>query len=114
MSDVIIIPRLAMDDDADTPGQPGWAKVVIRGDDGETRPTKPIIRCNCGRWTGIALHHVHADGTVTASFFHSAEPYVWTHPDGTQRTSHDPDGCGWHVMIRLADYDLGEFPPHAE
>jgi len=65
---------------------------------------KPIIRCNCGRWCGIGLHHVHADGAVTASFFHSK---------GTNfAIGEDPYGCGWHVFIKLLDYDGGDFPPN--
>lgn len=62
---------------------------------------KPLIRCQCGELTGIGLHHVHADGTVTASFFH-------------QRGSEYPEdmrGCGWHVHLKLLDYDCGDFPP---
>jgi hypothetical protein len=53
---------------------------------------KPLIVCNCGKPCDIGLHHVHADGLVTASFFHQP-------------------GCGWHVFIKLLDYDRGEFLP---
>lgn len=48
-------------------GQPGWCQPV----DSDGNKLKPIIRCNCGWYCGIGLHHVHADGTVTASFFHT-------------------------------------------
>lgn len=62
---------------------------------------KPLIRCNCGQLTGIGLHHVHADGTVTASFYHKRGI---VHPE-------DPNGCEWHVWLKLLDYDCGDFPP---
>lgn len=58
---------------------------------------KPIIKCECGTWCGIGLHHVHPDGTVTASFFHSKAEM--------------PDGCDWHVSLTLADWTGAEFPP---
>lgn len=89
--------------DCESPG-PCWIP-IIWGD--PPRPSKPLIKCNCGKVTGIGLHHVHADGTVTASFFHSAER-EFTHNGKTY--SHDP-GCGWHVFLQLLDYDQGDFPP---
>lgn len=70
---------------------------------GTEKPCKPLIKCNCGRISGIGLHHVHADGTVTASFFHDAAP----HPE----IGYAGGGCGWHVFLKLADYDQGDFPP---
>lgn len=92
------IPKIKHDD----PG-PGW--IPIQNADGV--PLKPLIKCQCGRITGIGLHHVHADGTVTASFFDSQEGR-FTHNGKTY--SHEP-GCGWHVFLKLQDYDCGEFPP---
>ena len=68
---------------------------------------KPVIKCKCGAVCNIALHHVHSDGTVTASFFHSQES-TFTH-NGKQY-SHTP-GCGWHVWLKLLTYDMGDFPP---
>jgi len=62
---------------------------------------KPSIICKCGVHCGINLHHVHSDGRVTASFYH-------------KRTSEQPKthkGCGWHVFLKLLDYDKGDFPP---
>lgn len=91
------IPHITTRLDDNTPGQPGWG--TVRTADGKL--CKPIIRCNCGRWVGIGLHHVHSDGTVTASFYH-------------QRGNIPPadtEGCEWHVHIKLLDYDLGDFPP---
>jgi hypothetical protein len=85
--------------DYDSPA-PCWIPTQ-RNDNGQ--PTKPLIKCNCGRIFGIGLHHVHADGTVTRSFFHAKEALPdqgW--PGG---------GCGWHVWLRLKDYDCGDFPP---
>ncbi len=67
---------------------------------------KPLIKCNCGKVCNIGLHHVHADGRVTASFYH-AEYREWT--EGGKTYSHEP-GCGWHVFLKLKDYDLGNFP----
>jgi hypothetical protein len=49
------------------------------------------------------LHHVHADGTVTRSFFHDSAP----HPE----IGYAGGGCGWHVWLKLKDYDCGDFPP---
>lgn len=93
------IPHITTRLDDTTPGNPGWGTVT----DTQGRVQKPLIRCNCGRWSGIALHHIHADGTVTASFYHKR---------GTnQIVGEDPDGCEWHVWLKLLDYNLGEFPP---
>ncbi len=69
-------------------------------------PAKPLIKCNCGKVCGIGLHHVHADGTVTDSFFH-ANVSEFMHNGKKYFT--DP-GCDWHVWLKLLDYDCGEFP----
>jgi hypothetical protein len=82
-------------------GSPAWECPVTS--DGVV--CRPIIRCNCGRWCGIGAHHVHADGIVTASFFHA-------HSSTGLKYSTD-DGCGWHVFLKLKDYDKGEFKPEA-
>jgi hypothetical protein len=99
------IPKLA-DDDFQHGGPPGWKQPVRKLDDGTYQKVKPIIRCNCGMLCGIALHHVHADGTVTASFYHKKGPA------GSADFS-SPDGCEWHVFLKLKDYDGGDFPPEA-
>ena len=80
MSDVIKIPQVLFYDYTD----PKQCCVAIN--DGEN-PCKPVIRCICGEYTNIALHHVHADGKVTNSFYH---------------TNGNP--CGWHVFIFLENY----------
>jgi hypothetical protein len=99
------IPKLADDDFQHSgPGQPGWAQPERKNDDGTYTKVKPIIRCNCGMLCGIGLHHVHADGTVTASFYHKKGPA------GSADHS-SPDGCEWHVFLKLLNYDGGEFPP---
>ncbi len=99
---VITIPQLPHDgsvwEDFPVVGQPGWWRVREYGTE---KQLKPLIRCNCGHVTGIGLHHVHADGTVTASFFDQA---------GTEYPAR-PDGCGWHVFLKLADWDGGDIPP---
>jgi hypothetical protein len=92
------IPRL---ESCEEPG-PGWLAVSYDG-----KPLKPLIKCNRGKICGISLHHVHADGAVTASFYHSeASSFV----EGGRTYQHTP-GCGWHVFLKLKDYDCGDFPP---
>lgn len=76
---------------------PCWIPVV----DSDGNRVRPNIRCKCGSYCGIGLHHVHPDGTVTASFYHQkkegqTKPHI---------------GCEWHVFIKLADYDWGEYLP---
>ena len=95
MAETIEIPKIGHDD----PG-PGWIAIEEYG---TGKPCKPAIKCNCGHVSGIGLHHVHADGTVTASFFHDSAP----HPD----IGYPGGGCGWHVLLKLKDYDQGDFPP---
>lgn len=82
----IEIPHITTKLDDSTPGNPGWGKVT----DIEGNIKKPIIRCNCGRWCGIGLHHVHADGTVTASFYHKR--------GNNFSIGEDLEGCEWHVF----------------
>jgi hypothetical protein len=73
----------------------------------EGKICRPLIKCQCGRITFIDLHHVHADGIVTASYFDSkASEFV----NNGKTYAHTP-GCGWHVFLKLKDYDQGEFPP---
>lgn len=84
------------------PNYPVWAPMVSYGDH---QPLKPIIRCNCGKWVELKLHHVHANGTITASFYHKR---------GTNLAiGESPDGCEWHVFLQLLDYNCGDFPPEA-
>jgi hypothetical protein len=83
--------------DYDSDVKPAWLPVV--GKDGT--PLKPIIRCKCGELAGIGLHHVHADGRVTASFFHPVEGWA----------KHDTPGCGFHEYLELDDYGGGEHRP---
>ncbi|MEQ9393290.1 MAG: hypothetical protein RLO03_13890 [Balneola sp.] len=53
---------------------------------------KPIIICKCGRGTVIDNHTLHKDGRVTASYYHSESM---------------PLGCGWHVFLRLKNWNGG-------
>jgi hypothetical protein len=97
--------------DYDTPG-PCWIPRVLTENGvialyGPGTPLKPSIRCKCGEVCNIALHHVHADGRVTRSFYH-AEFREWE--ENGKKYTHEP-GCGWHVFLKLLDYNLGEFPP---
>jgi hypothetical protein len=76
-------------------GHPAWFSVQ----DKDGNKLKPIVRCNCGYFCGLGLHHIYTDGTVTASFFHTQEC--------------DPGrGCGWHVHLKFLEYDQGEFLPN--
>jgi len=97
MAETVEIPKIKDGDDWYAKSA-AWASVV----DTDGNKLKPHIRCNCGQWSGIRLHHVHVDGTVTASFFHATKAQ---HPQG------DDSGCGWHVMLKLKDYSDGDFPP---
>ena len=73
----------------------------------EGRRIKPAIICNCGKTCNIGLHHVHADGTVTRSFYDSKESVF---VEGGKTYSHIP-GCGWHVWLKLKDWSGEDFPP---
>jgi hypothetical protein len=102
MADAITIPRLSNEgsvwDDFPVVGKPAW---FSSKEFGTGKTLKPLIRCNCGHVSGIGLHHVHADGTVTASFYHKKGN---TYPE-------DPEGCEWHVFLKLADWTGEDIPP---
>jgi hypothetical protein len=105
MAETVTIPHLGGEDhewDNKVAGKPGWYSVRMYG---SNEKAKPHIRCNCGEVTGIGLHHVHADGKVTASFWHAKEPME------QQGHKMPGGGCGWHVYLILADYNDGDFPP---
>lgn len=104
-NDPVVIPEIHWKDEDTHPG-PGWIRLFTLVNE-ERVPVKPLIKCKCGTVTGIALHHVHADGRVTASFFDSKD----TSFVNNGKTYTHPPGCGWHVYIKLEGYDLGEFPP---
>lgn len=98
MAETITIPRLSHDEeDFSVVGKPGWFATV--NSKGEI--LKPIIRCNCGHLTGIGLHHVHSDGTITQSFYHKK---------GTEYPE-DPNGCEWHVHLKLDNWTGQDIPP---
>jgi hypothetical protein len=86
------IPKGSYDD----PVAPAW----LPTQDKDGAPGKPIIRCACGRLAGIGAHHVHADGRVTASFFHPTSGW------GSEGT-----GCGFHEFLELDGYDGPEWVP---
>lgn len=102
MADVVTIPKLPNEnsvyDDFPVVGHPGWIPVKEYG---TGKVLKPLIRCNCGSVSGIGLHHVHSDGTVTASYYHKKGN---TYPE-------DPNGCEWHVWLKLADWSGEDIPP---
>jgi hypothetical protein len=94
------IPKGSYDNEALAPA---WLPISDR--DGHS--LKPIIRCKCGELAVVGLHHVHADGRVTASFYHPIEGWA-----GDAKP-----GCGFHESLELdgyatdADYAGREFPP---
>jgi hypothetical protein len=100
--DPVLIPRITHD----TPfsAGPGWIGVSEYGTE---KHLKPNIRCICGVWTGIGLHHVHADGRVTASFFDATAETLAAMGESGKRFA---AGCGWHVFIKLDGYEFGDFP----
>lgn len=89
---MVEIPKGTCDSDG-----PCWIPVVDTSD----QRLKPLIKCKCGAITGIGLHYVHADGRVTASYYHKRG----------DKYPEDPNGCEWHVHLKLLDYDWGEYPP---
>jgi len=91
MEETVVIPKT----DQDSSIFPCWIPQV----DPEGRKLRPLVRCKCGERTGIGLHHIHPDGRVTASYYHS-------YPD---RPGY---GCGWHVFIQLQGWDGGEMVPN--
>lgn len=106
MAETVTIPKLnASDDDYHLAGKPGWFPVREHG---TGKKLKPHIRCNCGEVSGIGLHHVHADGKVTRSYFHATAQELAAMGDKGKGFA---PGCGWHVFLILADYDEGDFPP---
>ena len=101
----IVIPEIKGNEkwDSSIPG-PGWFRTRRYDNGGWARP---LVKCKCGKVGGISLHHVHADGRVTASYYDS-QAAEFEH--NGKKYSHTP-GCGWHVYIKLDGYDCGEFLP---
>lgn len=64
---------------------------------------RPHIKCKCGVITNIGNHHIHADGTITASYYH----YYADRPAKMQ-------GCGWHVFLKMQGWTGGELLPGQE
>jgi hypothetical protein len=92
MDRVIEIPKW----DGSEEMQPAWADTF----DAAHNRVRPHIRCNCGKVTNIGNHHIHADGTITASYYH----YYQDRPPKMQ-------GCGWHVFLRMVGWTGGELLP---
>ncbi|MGI8655462.1 MAG: hypothetical protein ACR2LC_09610 [Pyrinomonadaceae bacterium] len=92
MAGEIHIPRGYMED---TDPAPSW--IALQDSDGNQ--IKPAIRCQCGMLTCIGLHHVHADGRVTASFLHDIP---------------QPEACGWHEFLILDGWFGFEFLPERD
>ena len=91
------LPKSEYDDDT----KPAWLPIQDR----EGHALKPLIRCACGQLCGIGLHHVHPDGTVTASFLHQ-----W--PEGSPEAL-ACQGCGWHEYLILDNWTGDDFPPES-
>lgn len=83
----------------DSPG-PCW--IATAAADGT--PMKPLIVCRCGAIFGLGLHHVHADGRVTASFYHPEAP-------GVAGCADSGPGCGFHEFLILNGYTGPAFAP---
>jgi hypothetical protein len=81
--------------------KPAWLAV---GANADGTPHRPIIRCACGKLAGTRSHHVHADGRVTASFYHPLEGW----------DKYDAPGCGFHEFLELEGYDGPEFPAESQ
>lgn len=98
---LITIPKLDVSEsvykDFPVVGKPGWFPVT----DTSGKTLKPLIRCNCGHVSGIGLHHVHPNGTITNSFFHKRGN---VYPE-------DPNGCNWHVWLKLANWSGEDIGP---
>jgi hypothetical protein len=76
---------------------PCWVPTVAGDNHHEI---KPHVRCKCGKYLGIALHHVHKDGRLTESFFHR---------DGEQEN--DNQGCQYDEYLIFEGYNGSEWPP---
>lgn len=80
------------------PTQDEWV-----GDEHVIHQLKPVVRCKCGQFCVLGLYHVHVYEIVTASFYHKR---------GTNYSiGESPEGCEWHVFLKLKDYTGGEFLP---
>lgn len=77
---------------------PCWMPIV---DSTSRRPLRPLIRCICGRYCDITNHYIHPDGRVTESFL-DASP------------ADAKIGCGWHVYLKLENWDGRELRPGAQ
>jgi hypothetical protein len=102
----ILLPKVNEEEDGEwnVKGKPAWSPCREWKTE---KPLKPLIRCICGEWSGIGLHHVYADGRVMASYFHADANQLAAMGEAGKRFS---AGCGWHVFLKLLDYDQGEFP----
>lgn len=83
MSDRITIPNA----DLQRSNYPCWIRAV--NSKGET--IKPNIICKCGVTLGMGNHSIDAEGNVNVSWYHKKGA---VYPE-------DPDGCGWHVFLKL-------------
>ena len=96
MSDIIEIPKAN-----DNMGNfPCWVDTY----DTKGNRIRPRIICKCGIVTNIGNHHIHADGRITASYFHE-------HPEKAEHPNNPHMGCGWHVFLKMKDWWGGEFGP---
>jgi hypothetical protein len=94
MSDYIEIQKC----NKDHSNHPCW--VPCENTNGEK--VRPLIYCNCGVLLNCDAHHIHPDGRLTNSFYHkeTLEGY--------------PNGCGWHVHIKMKDWTGEEFIPQTD
>ena len=93
MNDVITIPKW---DGSSEMKPPYWVNTF----NSQGEQIRPHIRCQCGEHTNIGNHHIHVDGSITASYYH----YFADRPEKMQ-------GCKWHVFLKMLDWDGGELKP---
>lgn len=96
MSEFIEIPQW----DGKKETKPAWVLTT----DPNGYIVRPHIICQCGRNTNIGNHHIHPDGTITASYHHHQIA-----GDGETVI-----GCGWHVFLKMKDWIGKEFLPKSD
>ena len=100
MNDIIEIPKW----NGNREMKPAWVYTV----DSNDNVLRPHIICICGDVTNIGNHHIHEDGTITASYYHCIEDCYPIDEDGKIKTM---IGCRWHVFLKMKDWIGLEFLP---
>lgn len=90
MNEIVSVAHMTETDEVSTPNKPVWQYVV----DTEGKPLGIHVRCTCGKWVTPG-NKILEDGTLIGSFYH-----WWP--------EHPNEGCGWHVYLKLKDYQPHE------